>query len=158
MRLVAVDHRPCREGVVVLLAVERLLDALDALLALHVSLPVLKEDALHVLLPVVAVVGVEMALVEAKLREQHGMARQLIEVIQQPYKVIVDHEKEIEVVGLVGDAHPVGLSSAKVVSPLGKRVPHHAIARRGPVEGRRRGHPAIRPAVAVDDRDDLPLV
>jgi hypothetical protein len=65
--LVAVDHGSGRELVIAVLAVQALSDAAVVFLSLQISLAVLEENALTRLgglFPVVAVIGVEMSLVE----------------------------------------------------------------------------------------------
>ena len=67
VRLVTVDDGAGRELVVLLLAVQRFLDASIVFLTFLVTLAVLKEDAFLVFFPVVAVVGVQVAFVETEL-------------------------------------------------------------------------------------------
>ena len=95
---IAVDGGAGGELIVVLLAVEAFLDAAVVLLALVVAFAVLVEhETIFGRCPIVAVVGVEVSFVEAKLRQQHGMSGELVEVVEQVHGAVVDHEEHIEV-------------------------------------------------------------
>ena len=158
MSRIAVDDGAGRERVAAgLLAVERLADAAVVLLALDVAFAVLEEDAFAVgaLLPIVAVVGVEVAFIEAELGQQDRVARQLVVVVEQLDRRVVDHDEEVEVVCVVAEFHLAGLLGAEVVDAFLERVPHDAVAARRPVERRRRAHTAVGPAVGVLDGDLL---
>ena len=134
---IAVDGGAGGELIVVLLAVEAFLDAAVVLLALVVAFAVLVEhEAVSGRRPIVAVVGVEVSFVEAKLRQQHGMARELVEVVEQLHGTVVHHKEHIEVSLGVLQFHLARLRLTEVVSARLERVPHQAVARRGPVEGR----------------------
>ena len=147
---VAVDGGTRRELVVVLLAVKALLRASVVLLALLVHLAVLKHhSAVLVLLPVVAVVGVEMTLVESELRHKYWMARKLIEVVEQLHGRLVEHDEHVEIILRVLQAHLARLVVSKVVASRTERVPHHAISARAPVERSRRSHASVNPAVCI---------
>ena len=68
---------------VYLLAIEGLSDAAIVLLALAVALAILEgHAALGSLYPIVTVIGVEVAFVETKLGQQHGVTGELVEVAQ----------------------------------------------------------------------------
>ena len=67
VRLVAVYDGTGGELVVLLLAVQRFLDAAIVFLAFLVALAVLEEDTFLVFIPIVTVVGVQMAFVETEL-------------------------------------------------------------------------------------------
>ena len=156
---IAVDGGAGGELIVVLLAVEAFLDAAVVLLALVVAFAVLVEhEAVFGRRPIVAVVGVEVSFVEAKLRQQHGMARELVEVVEQLHGTVVHHKEHIEVALGVLQFHLARLRLTEVVSARLKRVPHQAVARRGPVEGRGRSHAAVDPVVGVFDGYLLPFV
>ena len=95
---IAVDGGAGGELIVVFLAVEAFLDAAVISLALVVALAVLVEHkTVFSRCPIVAVVSVEMSFVEAKLWQQHGMSRELVEVVEQFHGAVVDHEEHIEV-------------------------------------------------------------
>ena len=156
--LVAVYHGARGELVVVLLAVQRLLDAAVVALALLVALAVLKRDAVLVLLPEVTVVGVQVSLVEAELRKQHRMARQLIEVVQQRHRAVVHRHEGIQVIGLMEQLHHALLLAAEVINTPLEGVPQDAVAVRGPIVRIGRSHTAIRPTVLVLDGNRLSLM
>ena len=63
MILVTVDNGTCRELIIVLFTIQRLLDAAIVFLAFFITLSVFKEDSFLVFLPVVTVVGIEMSFV-----------------------------------------------------------------------------------------------
>ena len=72
---VAVDGSTCRELIVVLLAVQALLGSAIVLLALLIHLAILENHrSVLVFLPIVAVVGIQMAFVKTELRHQNGVA------------------------------------------------------------------------------------
>ena len=156
---IAVDHGTCREGIVARqLAVERFADSAVVLLALLVPLSVLEEDSVLILLPVVAVVGVQVSFVEPELGNQHGIPGQLIEVVEQPDGRGVDHHEEVEIARVVRQRDLSGLRGPEVVKPRREGVPHDAVSGRRPVEGRRRGDASVGPLVRVDDADAVSLV
>ena len=156
---VAVDGGPGRELVVVLLAVEAFAHAAVVLLTFVVALAVLVEhEAVFGGCPVVAVVGVEVSLVEAELREQHGVTRQLVEVVEQFHGTVVHHEEGIEVVLGVGEDDLALLRLSEVVAAGAESVPEQAVALCAPEEGSGRGHTAVHPVVGVFDGDGLSLV
>ena len=96
---VAVDGCTCRELIVVLLAVQALLGSAIVLLALLIHLAVLENHcSVLVFLPIVAVVGIQMAFVKTELRHQNGVASELIEVVEQLYGSLVKHYKHVEIV------------------------------------------------------------
>ena len=68
--LITVDNGTSRELIVLLFAIETFLDTAIVLLTFYISLAVFKKDSLAVfgcLLPIVAVVGIEVAFIESKL-------------------------------------------------------------------------------------------
>ena len=73
--LVSVDDGTGRELVVVLLAIERLLDTAVVLLAFLVAFAVFEKNTFFILFPVVAVVGVQVAFVETELGQQYRITR-----------------------------------------------------------------------------------
>ena len=96
---VAVDGSTCRELIVVLLAVQALLCSAIVLLALLIHLAVLKHHrSVLVLLPIVAVVGIQVAFVESELRHEHWVASELIKVVEQLHGSLVEHYKHVEIV------------------------------------------------------------
>ena len=101
---VAVDGSSGRELIVVLFAIERLLDARLVAGTLLVALAVLEGHGatLVCLFPVVTVVGIEVSLVETELRQQHGVARQLIVFAQQVGRLFAHHEEYVEVLRFMG--------------------------------------------------------
>ena len=120
VRLVAVDDSPGGELVVLLLAIQRLLDAAVVLLAFLVTLAVLEEDARRVLLPIVAVVGIEVAFVKAELGQQDGVPRQLVIVVQQVYGTFVHQDEEVQVVRLVAQRDESLPLASEVIFTLGE--------------------------------------
>ncbi len=159
---IAVNGCAGTELVVVLLAVEALLDAAVVLLALVVLLAVLigHESVLACfgLLPVVAVVGVQMAFVETELGQQHGVAGQLVEVVEQGHSAVIHHHEEVQILRLMAQSGFSGFRLAEVVGAGCKRVPHDAIAACAPVEWCGAGNASIHPVVGVADVDGLSLV
>ena len=134
---IAVDDGASRELVVVLLAVEALLDATVVFLALGVALAVLEEDAavgVVGFLPVVAVVSVEVTLVEGELRQQHRVAGELVVVVEQLYGTLVHHDKHVHVRCVVADRHLALARLAEVVGALLEGVAHHGVAACRPIE------------------------
>ena len=129
---VAVDGGAGRELIVLgIRTVEGLANTAIVLLAFVVSLAVFVEHkAVFGRRPIVAVVGIEVALVEAELGQQHGVTRQLVEVAEQTGRCFVDHKEHIEVVLVVGENHAVRLRGSKVVLTGTERVPEDAIAAR----------------------------
>ena len=99
-----------------------------------------------------------MSFVEAKLWQQHGMSGELVEVIEQFHGTVVYHKEHVEVSLGVLQFHLARLRLTEVVSTRLKGVPHHAIARSGPVERRGRRYAAVNPVVGVFDGDLLPFV
>ena len=110
-------------------AVETLADAAIVFLALLVIFSVFEKNARlgAVNRPIVAVIGVEMALVEAELRQKHRIARQLIEVIEKSYRLLVNHHEHVEIRGLVRQLHCSRFGGAEIVGAWSKRVPHHSV-------------------------------
>ena len=156
---IAVDGGAGGELIVVLLAVEAFLDAAVISLALVVALAVLVEHkTVFGRCPIVAVVSVEMSFVEAKLWQQHGMSGELVEVVEQFHGAVVDHKEHVEVSLGVLQFHLAWLRLTEVVRTRLKSVPHHAVARSGPVERRGRRYAAVNPVVGVFDGDFLPFV
>ena len=101
---VTVDGCSGRELIVVLLAIERFLDACLVAGTLLVALAVLEghDAALVCLFPVVTVVGIEVTFVETELRQQYRVARQLIVFAQQVGRLFAHHEEYVEVLRLMG--------------------------------------------------------
>ncbi len=95
---VSVHNRPGRELVVVFFAVQRLFYAAVVALTLLVALAVLKQYAFFVFGPVVAVVGVEVTLVEAEFGYQHRVAGELVEVGKQSCGGAVYHDENVKIV------------------------------------------------------------
>ena len=82
MVLVAVDHGASRELVVVLFSVQRFLDTSIIFLAFLVALAVFEKDTLFVFYPIVAVVSVQVSLIESELGQQYWVTGQLVKVVQ----------------------------------------------------------------------------
>ena len=101
MILIAVDHGTCGELVVVLFAVQRFFDTAVVFLAFLVAFAVFKKDTFFVFHPVVAVVGIQMSLVETELRQQHRVTGQLVEIVQQGDSAVVNHIEGIQIVRVV---------------------------------------------------------
>ena len=101
---VPVHHGAGGELIVVLLPVQAFLYAAVVFLALLVSFAILKEYALGVgrLFPIVAVVGVEVSLIEGELGQEHGIARKLVVVAQQGRGRTVHHEEHVKVRCVMG--------------------------------------------------------
>ena len=158
MSRITVAHGASRELVVVLLAVERLLHAAVVALALLVTLAILERYAVIVLHPIVAVIGIQVSLIETELGQQHGIARKLVVIVEQCHRRRVHHEEKIEVIGLVRQGYTSRLRGAEIIGPLAECVPHHAVTLRRPIERRGRCHSAVGPAVLVLDSDDLALM
>ena len=144
---IAVDDGTGGELIVALLAVETLADASVVALALAVAHAVFEHDPLAggVGGPVVAVVGVEMALVESEFRQQHRVAGELIEVGEKLRRSLVDHDEYVDPWRLMRETHRAGRLGAEVVGAFGKRVPHHSVAVGAPVEGGRGGNASVGP-------------
>ena len=86
------------ELVVAFFAVEAFLYAAVILLTFVVALSVLKQhEAVLLLRPVVAIIGIKMPLVETKLRQEHRITCQLVEIIEQPNRAIIHHDESIEI-------------------------------------------------------------
>ena len=158
MGLVAVHHGAAGKLVIVQLPVQGFLNASVILLAFLVPFSVLKQDALLVFLPVIPVVGVQVALVKGELGQQDGGAGKLVEIPQQADGPVVDHEKDVQVIFIMRKADQVLLPGAEIILALLEGMPHDAVAAGGPVEGSGGSHAAIRPAVLVLNGNHLPLV
>ena len=77
---------------------------IDRLLALHVATSILEEHATLLIVcwcPIVAVVGIQVPLIESKLRQQYRMTCQLIVAVEQVDGLVSGEEEYIEVVGIV---------------------------------------------------------
>ncbi len=81
MIFIAVDYSTGRELIIVFFSVQGFFYAAVILLAFFVSFPVFKKDAFLIFFPVIPVIGIQMALVEAEFRQQHGMPRELVKII-----------------------------------------------------------------------------
>ena len=151
---IAVNHGTCRELVVitlgrhlhfalsgnrhrfshvavVLLTIERLSEAAIILLALLVALAILEEHTAYLgLYPVVAVVGIEVTLIESELGQQYGVTRELIEVIEQRHRALAYHHEEVEVVTVVLHLYSTVSLGVEVIHTLLEGIPHHAVATR----------------------------
>ena len=86
------------------------------------------------------------------------MSGELVEVVEQFHGTVVHHKEHIEVALGVLQFHLARLRLTEVVGARLERVPHQAVARRGPVERRGRSHAAVDPIVGVFDGNLLPLV
>ena len=83
MGLITVDYRSCRELIVVFLSVERFSNATIVFLTFGIAFTVFKGNAALVgFFPVISVISIEMAFVEAEFRKQNGCTGQLIVVAQ----------------------------------------------------------------------------
>ena len=67
MVLITVYHSTCRELVIVFFTVQRFLDTAIVLLAFLITFSIFKQDSLFVLFPIVAVVCIQVSLIEAEL-------------------------------------------------------------------------------------------
>ena len=147
---VAVYSRTGGELIATAVAIEGLARAAVVLLALVVAPSVLVEHESAVgLLPVVAVVGVEVSLVEPELGQQHGVASELIVRLQEAHGGLPHHHEHVEMVVGVRQAHTAGALRAEVVTPGAERIPQYAVAHGAPVERRRRRYAAVYPVVGV---------
>ena len=147
---VTVNGSPGRELVTALFTVETFLDTAVVLLAFVVTLAVLIEhEAVFGGCPVVAVVGVEVTLIKAELGEQHGVAGELVEVVEQIYGLGVDHEEHVKIIFLMGKDDLALLGCAEIVTSRFESVPQESVAFRTPVEGCGRCHAAVHPVVGV---------
>ena len=157
---VAVDGGAGRELIVLgIRTVEGLANTAIVLLAFVVSLAVFVEhEAVFGRRPIVTVVSIEVALVEAEFGQQHGVTRQLVEVAEQTGGCFVDHEEHVEVVLVVGENHAVRLRGSEVVLTGAEGVPEDAVAARRPIERRGRRHSAVHPVVRILNGNHLALV
>ena len=92
--LISIDNGTSRELIVLLFAIKAFLDTAIVLLTFYISLAVFKKDSLAFfgcLLPIVAVVGIEVALIESKLWQQDGVTGQLIIILKQRNWGCIDH-------------------------------------------------------------------
>ena len=101
MRLIPVDDSTRRELIILLFAVERLFYSSVVLLAFLITLAVFKKDAFLVFLPIVTVIGIEMAFIEAEFGKQHRMSGQLVVIVQQADRRFVHHHEDIQVIGVM---------------------------------------------------------
>ena len=134
---VAVHDSTGRELVVALFSVEALLDATVVFLALRIIFSVLKTYALFLvgrLLPVVAVIGIEMSFVKGKLRKENRMAGELVVIVQQTFRRAVNHKEYVQVGRVVGKRYGLWISGPKVVGSRRESVWHGGIAACGPIE------------------------
>ena len=156
---ISVHHRPRRELVVAHVTVQTLANAaLHRFLALHIAFAVFEQDAALGIVsyfPIVAVVSIQVAFVESELGQKHGMARQLVIVAKQRRWTVVNHEEDVEIVGIMMDNR---LLASEVVAAWGKGVAEHAITSRRPIERSRRAYAAIGPRVGVHDVNLLTAV
>ena len=102
MILVTVDHGTGGELVVVLFTVQRFLDTAIVFLAFLVAFAVFEQDAFFVFHPIVAVVSVQVSLIESELGQQYRVAGQLVEIVQQGDRAVADHVESIQIVCIVG--------------------------------------------------------
>ena len=117
----------------------------------------LLRPVLGLVRPGVAVVGVEVAEIEGKAREQRGGARRLVVGAQDragrraqvagigQEKIRVEHR-------ILVSQDDRGAGARKVVQTGGKRAPQHAVARARPEKRARGRHAAVAPLVAVHGR------
>ena len=114
-------------------AIERFAHAAIILLAFIVCLAVfIRHEALFALLggsPVVAVVGVEVSFIETELRHEDGVARQLVEIVEELSGLLIEEEEDIEVALVVRESHRSRLFCAEIIAARLERVPHDAITR-----------------------------
>ena len=158
---IAIDGSTRRELVVFPFAVQAFANAPVVLLAFVVGLAVLHfHEALAVLGlgPIVAVVGIEVPLVETEFRQEHGVAGELIEAVEQGFGAVAHPEEDVEIFLTVTQLHLFRVGGAEVVKSGFEGVPQHAVAFRAPIEGGGRGHSAVDPVVGVLDGDTLSAV
>ena len=147
---VAVDGCTCRELIVVLLAVKALLGSTVVLLAFLIHFAILKHHrSVLVFLPIVAVVGIQMAFVKTELRHQNGVARELIEVVEQLNGSLVKHYKHVEIVLRVLQTYFARSVVTEVVASWTERIPHHSVATGAPVERCGRCYATVNPTIGV---------
>src|SRR5690606_36675868 len=103
-------------------------------LAFLVSLSVLKQDPFLILFPKVTVVSIQMALIKTKLRHQHWISSQLIEIIQYTNWIITDHKKQIQIIRIMAQLYLSFFGITKIILPFLKGVPHHPITFGGPIK------------------------
>lgn len=99
-----------------------------------------------------------MALIEAKLWQEHGITGELIEVVEEFNGTVINHDESIEIILVVRQHHLAWLRCAEVITARLEGVPHHAVAAGAPIERRWRSHTAVNPVVGVDDGNALALV
>ena len=92
-----------------------------------------------------------MSLVEAELRQQHGLACQLVVASQAARSGGVHHQEHIQVVGIVAQHHFLGGGGAKVVSSRLEGMKQYAVACCAPEEGCRARDASVGPVVGVDN-------
>ena len=133
---------------IALFSIECFSETAIVLLALLVALAILKEHtALGSLCPIVAVVSIEMTLIETELGQQHRVTGELIEIIEQCHGTLIDHHEEVEVVTIVLHLHQTISSRVEVIYTLLEGIPHHTIATGRPVERSGRSHTTVNPIV-----------
>ena len=156
---IAVYGGTCAELVVVLFAVQAFADATVVLLAFVIALAVLVgHETFFRFCPVVAVVGIEVSLVESELGQQHGLAGDLVIVVEQCLCPLVHHQEVVGIVGLVVHDGLVRFAAPEIIFARGEGVPHQAVSARAPIEWVGAGHATVGPVVVVDNLDDLLLV
>ena len=74
-----------------------------------------------------------MSLVKSEFREEYRVTGKLVEVVEQGYRSVVDHEEYVEVVGFVVELYRARLFRPEVILSLFKGVPHEGVAIGGPV-------------------------
>ena len=160
---ITVDSSTGRELIVVLLTVQSLLHTTVVLLALLVELAVLIRHldvviTLCLLCPEVAVVSIQVTLIETELGQQDWITCQLIEVVQQGYGTFVHHHEDIQIVGIVIKHGILCLGITEIITAGLESVPHHTITACAPIVWSRATNTTIHPVVGVHDGNELALV
>ena len=156
MGLVTVHDGAAGKLVIIQFPVQGFLNASVILLA--VPFPVLKQDAFFIFLPVIPVIGVQVALVKGELGQQNGSAGKLVEIPQKADRPVADHEKDIQIIFIMREVHQILFPGTEIILPFLEGMPHDAVPAGGPVKGSGGSHAAIRPAVLVFYGNDLSLV
>ena len=99
-----------------------------------------------------------MAFVKTKLGQQHRIAGELIEIVEQFDGTIIHHKEYVEIALGMREQDTVFVGGAKVVAAWLEGVPKQTVALGAPIEGSGRGHTAVYPVVGVFDGNGLPFV
>ena len=158
MILVAVYYSTRRKLIIIFLSIQRFFNATIIFLTFFVTLPILKQNAIFVLFPIVTIIGIQVSLIETEFRHQYGVTCQLVIIVQQGYSTIINHNEDIKIVCLVEQFHNTLFFSTKIVNPSFKGIPHQTITICWPIIRIGRCYSSICPAILVFNRDGLAFV